>query len=111
MRDLTEEEFRNFAKQAITEFSHHPLMDVHWESFAEKLTYIPQSAGSEGLGKTVRVAEEKLGGTPGRLHYLSVPPSAAPKVINTLREAARGTLQGRHGEALRHQSGERDHPQ
>ncbi|HET8916201.1 MAG TPA: glucose-6-phosphate dehydrogenase, partial [Propionibacteriaceae bacterium] len=87
LEDLTEDEFRNFAKEAVTEFSHHPLTDMHWDSFAERLTYIPQSAGAEGLGKAVRVAEEKLGGPVGRLHYLSVPPAAAPKVINTLREA------------------------
>jgi glucose-6-phosphate 1-dehydrogenase len=87
LEDFTEEEFRNFAKQAVTEFSHHPLTDEHWDSFAEKLTYISQSAGPKGLAKMVQVAEEKLGGPVGRLHYLSVPPAAAPKVINTLREA------------------------
>ena len=63
------------------------MTEEHWDSFGERLTYIPQSAGAEGLGKAVRVAEEKLGGPVGRLHYLSVPPAAAPKVINTLREA------------------------
>ena len=87
LEDLTEAEFRNFAKESITEFSHHPLTEEHWSSFSERLTYIPQSAGPKGLGKLVRVAEEKLGGPVGRLHYLSVPPVAAPMVINTLREA------------------------
>ena len=62
LEDLTEDEFRNFAKEAVTEFSHHPLTEEHWDSFAERLTYIPQSAGPKGLGKLVRVAEEKLGG-------------------------------------------------
>jgi glucose-6-phosphate 1-dehydrogenase len=84
---LTEEEFRNLARQAVTEFSHHPLTQDHWDSFAERLTYISQSAGPKGLAKMVQVAEEKLGGPASRLHYLSVPPVAAPKVINTLREA------------------------
>ena len=87
LEDLTEDEFRKFAKEAVTEFSHHPLTEEHWDSFGERLTYIPQSAGAEGLGKAVRVAEEKLGGPVGRLHYLSVPPAAAPKVISMLREA------------------------
>jgi glucose-6-phosphate 1-dehydrogenase len=87
LEDMTEDEFRNFAKEAVKEFSHHPLTDEHWNSFAERLTYIPQSAGPKGLSKMVRIAEEKLGGVVGRLHYMSVPPAAAPKVINTLREA------------------------
>ena len=51
LEDLTEDEFRNFAKEAVTEFSHHPLTDMHWDSFAERLTYIPQSAGAEGWAR------------------------------------------------------------
>ena len=38
LEDLTEDEFRNFAKEAITEFSHHPLTEEHWSSFAERHT-------------------------------------------------------------------------
>src|SRR4051795_2719749 len=59
LEDFTEEEFRNFAKQAVTEFSHHPLTNEHWDSFADKLSYITQSAGPKGLAKMVQVAEEK----------------------------------------------------
>ena len=51
LEDLTEDEFRNFAKEAVKEFSHHQLTDEHWNSFAERLTYIPQSAGPKGLSK------------------------------------------------------------
>jgi glucose-6-phosphate 1-dehydrogenase len=87
LEDLSEDEFRSFAKAAVTEFSHHPLTEEQWHAFAERVTYVPQSAGPVGLAAAVQVAEEKLGGPVGRLHYLSVPPAAAPKVIQTLREA------------------------
>ena len=87
LEDHTEETFRNFAKQAVTEFSHHPLTPAQWDEFAERLTYVPSSAGSEGLAEKVKIAEEKLGGEVGRLHYLSVPPAAATAVIQMLREA------------------------
>ncbi len=87
LEDHSEETFRNFAKQAVGEFSHHPLTPAQWEEFAERLTYVPTSAGSEGLAEVVKIAEEKLGGSPGRLHYLSVPPAAATAVIQLLREA------------------------
>jgi glucose-6-phosphate 1-dehydrogenase len=87
LEDHSEETFRNFAKQAVGEFSHHPLTPAQWEEFAERLTYVPTSAGSEGLAEVVKIAEEKLGGAPGRLHYLSVPPAAATAVIQMLREA------------------------
>jgi glucose-6-phosphate 1-dehydrogenase len=87
LEDFTEEQFRIFAKAAVTEFSHHPLTEEQWQGFVERVTYVPQSAGPEGLAAAVKAAEEKLGGPVGRLHYLSVPPAAAPKVIQTLREA------------------------
>jgi glucose-6-phosphate 1-dehydrogenase len=87
LEDHTEETFRNFAKQAVGEFSHHPLTPQQWDAFAERLTYVPTSAGPEGLAEKVKIAEEKLGGQVGRLHYLSVPPAAATTVIQMLREA------------------------
>jgi glucose-6-phosphate 1-dehydrogenase len=87
LEDHTEETFRSFAKQAVGEFSHHPLTPAQWDEFAERLTYVSTSAGSEGLAEVVKIAEEKLGGSPGRLHYLSVPPAAATAVIQMLREA------------------------
>ncbi len=87
LEDQTEEEFRNFAKQAVIEFSHHGLTDDQCNQFVERLTYIPQSAGPEGLAAAVQIAEDKLGGPVGRLHYMSVPPVAAPAVIQTLRAA------------------------
>jgi glucose-6-phosphate 1-dehydrogenase len=87
LEDYSEESFRGFAKQAVTEFSHHPLTTEQWDEFAHRLTYLPTSAGPEGLSEAVKIAEEKLGGAPGRLHYLSVPPAAATAVISMLREA------------------------
>jgi glucose-6-phosphate 1-dehydrogenase len=87
LEPMSEDDFRNFAKQAVTEFSHHPLSEEQWSQFVTRVTYVPQSEGSAGLAQAVHLAEEKLGGQVGRLHYMSVPPVAAPVVINTLREA------------------------
>ena len=41
LEDYTEDSFRAFAKQAVTEFSHHPLTTEQWDEFAHRLTYIP----------------------------------------------------------------------
>ena len=88
LEDMTEEEFRSFAKEAVTEFSHHPLTAEQWDTFAERLTYLPQSAGAGGSGRGRSESRRRSWAVPvGRLHYLSVPPAAAPAVINTLREA------------------------
>ena len=59
------------------------LLDLGLGSMA-----LPRACGGDGATlEAVKLAEEKLGGPVGRLHYLSVPPVAAPAVIQTLREA------------------------
>ncbi|BBX82315.1 glucose-6-phosphate 1-dehydrogenase [Mycolicibacterium aubagnense] len=87
LEDLTIDEFRALAKEAIDEFGSHRLTDEQWERFAATLTYIPQSAGPSGLAAAVAAAEKRLGPNVRRLHYLSVPPKAARAVIATLDEA------------------------
>ena len=85
--DLDDEGFRVFAKQAVEEFGGGRLRGGAWDLFAERLSYVPQGAGPEGLAARVGEAEALLGENAQRLHYLSVPPRAALAVIETLREA------------------------
>jgi glucose-6-phosphate 1-dehydrogenase len=87
LEEMDDESFRAFARQAIDEFSHRPLTQEQWDRFAAKLHYVPTSAGPQGLAEAVAKAEAVLGGEVPRLHYLSVPPAAAPTVIRTLRDA------------------------
>ena len=49
LEDWSEEEFEASPRPPSAEFSHHPLTPEQWEHFAQKLTYVPQSAGPEGL--------------------------------------------------------------
>jgi glucose-6-phosphate 1-dehydrogenase len=85
--ELDDEAFRTFARKACTEFSSRTISDEQWAAFAGKLRYVPQEKGPVGLAARVAEAEKELGGEPRRLHYLSVPPSAARVVVNTLAEA------------------------
>jgi glucose-6-phosphate 1-dehydrogenase len=87
MDELTTEEFRNFARQAIASFGTHAIDEAAWQLFADRLTYVPQTAGPEGLTAAVKEAESALGRGCRRLHYLSVPPRAAEAVIAMLRDA------------------------
>ena len=87
LEDLTDDEFRAVAKEAVEEYATHKLTDEQWDNFAEILTYVPQSAGPEALAAAVAEAEAKLGGEAQRLHYLSVPPKAARAVVTMLRDA------------------------
>ena len=87
LEELTTEQFRALAKEAIDSFGTHKLTKDEWHRFAETLTYVPQGAGPEALAAAVAEAEAKLGPNVRRLHYLSVPPKAARAVITMLRDA------------------------
>src|SRR5262249_16248162 len=87
MEDIGTEEFRTLARKAAHKFGTHHLDDETCGRFAERLTYVPQGAGPEGLTAAVKDAEELLGPDTRRLHYMSVPPNAARAVIGMLRDA------------------------
>ena len=81
---LTDERFGRFAREAVNEFGRRPATDGRWEPFASKLTYVGTAEGLGALSDTVDQAIEEIGGEPRLLHYLSVPPKAAPGVISEL---------------------------
>ena len=85
--ELTCDEFRARAREAVERFGTHKMSDEEWAQFADGLEYVPVSAGPEALAAAVKAAEEKLGPDACRLHYLSVPPKAAQAVIVMLRDA------------------------
>ncbi len=87
LEDYDDDGFRALAKEAVEEFTHHPLSEEQWDMFASRLHYVPQTGGPDALRKAVLAAEEQLGGDVRRIHYLSVPPAAAPSVISMLRDA------------------------
>jgi glucose-6-phosphate 1-dehydrogenase len=87
MDDMGTDEFRALARRSVESFGTHKVDDGAWREFAERLTYVPQSAGPEGLASAVKEAESLLGQGCRRLHYLSVPPKAAQAVITMLRDS------------------------
>jgi glucose-6-phosphate 1-dehydrogenase len=85
--EFDDDSFRDFAEKACREYSTRPLTAEQWTSFAKKLSYVNVKAGPEALAKAAAVQEAELGGTPLRLHYLSVPPKVALDVIHRLDAA------------------------
>jgi len=85
--ELDDDGFRTFARRAADEFASHEITDAQWAAFEPKLTFVAQSAGPRGLAGAVASAERELGGCARRLHYLSIPPSSAPAVVQTLGDA------------------------
>jgi glucose-6-phosphate 1-dehydrogenase len=81
------EGFRAFARQSLAEFSSRQVHDADWAAFAQRLDYTPLSEGAPALRAAVLRAEATLAGECRRLHYLSVPPSAALPAVHLLGEA------------------------
>ncbi|HYJ40593.1 MAG TPA: glucose-6-phosphate dehydrogenase [Steroidobacteraceae bacterium] len=84
---LDTDSFRNFARESLTEFSARRVSDDDWSSFASSIDYVSLSAGPAALAEAVTRAEASIGGESRRLHYLSVPPSAALSAVRMLGDA------------------------
>ena len=85
---IDDDAFRVVVREACEEFSRHPISLREWDDFARRLTFVAAGDGPEALATAV--AQRRRGRSaamPRRLHYLSVPPSAATAVVATLREA------------------------
>jgi glucose-6-phosphate 1-dehydrogenase len=87
LEDLGDEGFREIARRASEEFGRGAASQQGLEDFIARLTYVPTGDGAPALADAVAAAEKRLGGTPRRLHYLSIPPSAAQQVVQEIGEA------------------------
>jgi len=76
--------FRALARKAVDEFSTRQFTEAEWQSFADALDYVPLAQAENTLRAAVERAENSIHGETRRLHYLSVPPSAALSVVNLL---------------------------
>lgn len=91
---LGDEEFRAHAREAVTEFGRSEPRGEAWETFEAALSFgAADPADPRPLLDAVRRAEESLGGRPGRLCHLAVPPAAFASVVRLLGETglAEGT--------------------
>jgi glucose-6-phosphate 1-dehydrogenase len=95
--DFDDDGFQEHARCACDEFGRTKITPGEWAAFSQRLRYVPQSRGPEGLAEAVAEAEAELmaRARPGdgrpievrRLHYLSIPPAAARSVVQMLRQA------------------------
>jgi glucose-6-phosphate 1-dehydrogenase len=76
--DVAHEDFRDRVQKSLEEFGPKPN-EGPWDDFAERLLFAGGGFGEDDPGTLVEVieqAERDLGGSPQRVHYLAVPPSA-----------------------------------
>jgi glucose-6-phosphate 1-dehydrogenase len=78
------EKFHDFAREAIGAEAE----GERWQRFAERLSFGAFSVDDPGaLVEAVGAAEREIGGEPGRLHYLSIPPTAFGDTVIALGES------------------------
>jgi glucose-6-phosphate 1-dehydrogenase len=85
--DLTAEQFRELARQAIAEFGISKPAGAAWQAFARRLRFAGTGSGTASLAAAVGAAERELGGSPGRLYHLAVPPAAFEPTVTMLGAA------------------------
>ena len=85
--DVSADAFRDIARDALNEFFARKTTHDGWDAFARNLDYVPLGAGPEALRTAVDKAEQSFGTESRRLHYLSVPPSAALSAVRMLGAA------------------------
>jgi glucose-6-phosphate 1-dehydrogenase len=86
--DLTSEQFRDLARQAVTEFGTGAPAGAAWQAFLQRLSFASAEPGRTGpLVAAVERAEREIGGSPGRLFHLAVPPTAFEPTVSMLGAA------------------------
>jgi glucose-6-phosphate 1-dehydrogenase len=88
-RELSDEEFREFARRSVEEFGRSSPEGEAWERFAERLWYVGGGFGpgaTERLEKAAGQAANELG-TPNKLVFCAVPPKVFPDIVLGLGEA------------------------
>ena len=94
MEEINDARFRAIAEEACREHARHAFGGEEWHEFSSRLSYVPHSQAPEGLRQAVD--RGRRGARPGDalLHYLSVPPTAAPDVIQMLKSAGSRSARG-----------------
>jgi glucose-6-phosphate 1-dehydrogenase len=83
-KPLSDEEFRALAKESIAGSSRERGDSEALERFAESLRFAGVGEGLGDLERVVGEAREELGGDPGLLFYLSLPPQAAAGTVEQI---------------------------
>jgi len=93
-RHLTDEQFRDLARQAVAESGTGQPVGEAWQAFARRLSFASTDpVRTLPLVEAIAAAERQIGGAPGRLFHLAVPPTAFQTTVSMLGAAglARGS--------------------
>jgi len=89
-KDLTEEEFRELARESIRGSGRKAGDHEAWERFAASLRFASVGDGYEQLGSAVAAAREELSEDAEALIYLSLPPKAMEATVEEVGKLGLG---------------------
>ena len=88
---MSDDQYREFAKDGVKEFSRRPIDEAAWRPFAESLFFVPgsfeDSAAFAALGSRLDIIEHERGLPGNRIYYLAVPPSMFVTITEQLARA------------------------
>ena len=88
-RKLSDDDFREIARQAVEEFGRCEPSGDHWERFTERVSYVGGGfapGATEEVARAVGEADRELGGSQ-KLVFCAVPPKVFPDIVLGLGEA------------------------
>lgn len=88
----TDDEFREYCKKSVEEFSRSgPIDESLWADLEPRISYITADFNDTSHFETLRTRlseyDDKLGTAGNHLFYLSTPPSVFPKIIDQVKRA------------------------
>lgn len=83
-KPLSDDDFRALARESVAGSSRERGDSGAWERFAESLRFAGVGEGLADLERVVGEARQELGGDPGLLFYLSLPPQAAAGTVEQI---------------------------
>jgi glucose-6-phosphate 1-dehydrogenase len=90
--EMSDDQFRAFAREGVEKFSRRTLDEAKWPSFSAGLFYIALSLGEHddsfaALGSRLDTVEHERGVPGNRIYYLAVPPSLFGPTVQQLKRA------------------------
>ena len=88
---ISDEKYREFAKDGITQFSRRPIDTNAWSAFATALFFVTASIEDERafatIGARLDIIEHERGLAGNRIYYLAIPPSMFGPTVAGLDKA------------------------
>jgi glucose-6-phosphate 1-dehydrogenase len=87
-RSMTDEQFREHARQAIADFGTGKPTGADWQAFKQRLSFASSDPpDARSLVEAIGAAEREIGGSPRKLFHLAIPPAAFEPTVSMLGAA------------------------